>query len=962
MPLGPFNTAKHAKPGRHEILREDSTLREWDSSHAVTKASSPQGDTGGISGDESVEGTSSDKPVEERYTPAINREAKDRRTVEDADYEAVSRYPTEYESVILPRGRKQRPSAVLTDELRYETTEDARTSGRSVKRTENHELTPEKDDDLISRSRYRETFKVHPNEYELNDEEYQKPRPRKRRPPQHYESSEIRAPTYSITWSTEKYVERVASSTRSSTKRPEVSTRRRPDSKNTSIRRDRNKSAATESQRTSENAELKSLLKMQQIEGLSLSEILQRRNLTLNDLLKGKVDVINVLKSTDSNEDSTGFSSIKPKIFESNKVFETTERPRWEPDRPPDLNIFDSKRNEVFPLAMSNDGLSPRNGPSNETDENYQEKLDSAETEDVQRKSNDNEKLSVIVRLTEPIILPRLNSFADSVITVASTTKTLSSIEDDEIMEFSDFTMNKHFPSTTIYPIPSTTKNGLDTTKFNDTYEEDSGSTLSIEHILSATEQTPTFLPGTTEEPHGSDNKFNNVVAASARSNNSYVFESFEYQSDELREVIEEIDPDEEELPLGDQPYETFTKNPDRGDESSDDETLLSNHQIFSTSSKPYEVEISEIEPEARAEIFELFSSGSSAKRLERLLMSRNMSIGELIALRQRGSSRIHLAEVMRLRETLGSRSQKHNADNQAPGKPERGEKAVTTEDIFSTKTPTESSEDLSDIEIDATSAEATERSTTEQKNFTTKKHMEIGDERGESASTTEPSDGKHIRLLDLLTAFDSLPFSVRPEFDSTARPNHIEKITTRDPEARQVLEDQIVKTDSSSEDTTSFVEVGFVEQILSDDSTAAGNLEDTNASTNYSSDTIGEDRKISSKVRPSIIASGAILGVTIVVFLAIFIVCRIRQKQKYTYRNTFSRAVFQGPVMTARKLSNSSSSNTIMGNVVATSTAKRPERRETQEIEDDFEFKSDIENDSLDANDSWETIPDFMK
>lgn len=50
------------------------------------------------------------------------------------------------------------------------------------------------------------------------------------------------------------------------------------------------------------------------------------------------------------------------------------------------------------------------------------------------------------------------------------------------------------------------------------------------------------------------------------------------------------------------------------------------------------------------------------------------------------------------------------------------------------------------------------------------------------------------------------------------------------------------------------------------------------------------------------------------------------------------------------------------MVNVVATSTAKRPERNETQEPVAEMDCKSDIDNDSLDANDSWETIPDYMK
>ena len=934
VPLVPFNAAKQTNSARHDLPKN---YKHQDSSHAVTKPYTRDDDSSRASLQKFIDDTVENSSAPHR---PLDRVTNDRYRTEN-NYERA--YTTESES--FPRARKQRPATLLTDESRYETTENLKSSNIPIKLTQNFEdlSYDETSDTISSRIRYGDTFQEHPNEYELNDEEYQKPRPRRRRPPQSYDFPDDRAPSYSVTWSTEKYSATTPSIERASTKwskAPDLSSRRRIEHKLHPTRGNTYRSESMDNKKVSENSELKSLLKMQQIEGHSLSELLQRRNLTLSDLLRGKADIINVLKSSNKNdEDTTEVTSVKPKIFETNKIPTTTERWKWWPS----IKNFDAMRNEVIAVEKStNNVTTDKSSTSVPEDEGSLEKLDSAETEDGQRMSNDNEKLSAIVRLTKPLIRPRLNTFTEKSTVVTSTSTVVrervtkgivgvyqndesvankTKLEEDEIMEFSDFTMRKSIETTT--------------TKLDD-IDDETGSTLRIEHILGTTEQSVTFIPMSTVDSDSFDTKVNTVAMEESHVNDTDKFSSSdsEYQNDGPQESF--VNESSEELALGDQPYETTT---------TDEETLLKNHQIFSTSNKPYEVVVSEIEPEARAEIFELFSSGSSATRLKRLLEARNMSINELIALRQRGSSKLHLAEVLRSRETLGSRSQNYHANNQVASKLRTRDSEGRIEDSKQETT----TEDLSDIEIESTTSQVRENETTEGETNISY----VGLERTDSETKTERNFRKNVQLLELLSGFDSLPFSIRPELTESPVSTEVTKIPN-EPEDSRVTENSVQK---KLELPTGLVEIGVVEEIVKDDSIPVEDLKDTFVS----ADIPGEERKVLSKVRPSIIASGAILGVTLVVFMAIFIVCRIRQKQKYTYRNTFSRTVFQGPVMTARKLSNSSSLNTIMVNVVATSTTKRPERHEQQEIDIDFD-KSDIDNDSLDGNDSWDTIPDFMK
>ncbi|XP_024937014.1 uncharacterized protein LOC112493817 isoform X2 [Cephus cinctus] len=834
--------------------------------------------------------------------------------------------------------------------------------------------------------RYKEAFQNRPSEYDLMEDEYEKPRPRKRRPPQ---NSEFAEPKNS--YATIQSVGTASTDTRAPWNyREDSRTERKPNFSSRSP-------GVNPRDRTPENTELKTLLKMQQGGGLSLSEILQQRNLTLADLLKGNANAIDVLKSSSddfTNEDKLPIVKTKPDVSKNTG----RERPRWMPSK----RIL-SKSETRNPLTIAFPGTGVTYFPDRLPPTNGDLTLTGTTSKPYGR-------IPQIQRFTEKIISPTVESFTESpkqIVTIKADAKDLldefqretsktrsdddygltsTKIDEDEIMEFSDFTLKKPKTTATVrmditFHVPSTSLSPV--AKSGDTLR-DVGSTLSIEHILSSTEKTDTLERvagsdemiddevGTTEEVQRAvkemSKDFNDSINTVNHTNYTLDTLEVDYQSDAVHQVSQEdikdpkdnltyamrIDKDgshdqkkiEIEVP-SEESHADYNL-----DERDEDESFTDRHKNVTTNHRGYEDIISQVEPEARAEISELFSSGSSVKRLERLLKARNMSLEELIALRQRGSSQVHLAEAFRSREqrlkmqvpsilktlennqqdsvtkniTVSNRREKME-DPGAYGEKIRNKEKEEEEDIKNNSESTSLNPPPSTMHFDEHSLEVLE----------------------ENAQGTTEDNKLSAQLLDLISGFDSLPFSKNIQHDSEGS-SYFTSITdvklpvsnSDPPGPTEIVESEYVK-ESEKKSSIDTMKVDVPQDSEKDDEENS------------------EDRRTLSKVRPSIIASGAILGVTIVVFLGIFIVCRIRQKQKFTYRNTFSRAVFQAPMMTARKLSNTSSLNTIMVNVVATSTAKRAEKRE-QRDNDDFESRSDIENDSLDPNDSWETIPDFMK
>ncbi|XP_017758484.1 PREDICTED: uncharacterized protein LOC108549566 [Eufriesea mexicana] len=910
-----------------------------------------------------------------------------------------------YQSTEGRRGYREREEVFSRKRNRPWTGENTATMKEASNRKEEQNKDFKEDKETTS-TRYRELFPVRPNDYEheFNDEEYLKPRPRKRRPPQNYEFAlaenetslnEERTYSNSGPWS-------------------------------------RANTQGSPQQMASKNApflqnamELKSLLKMQQEEGLSLSEILQQRNLTLNDLLKGKADVINALKRQDVEETEDYVEEAAKMISNSFVKLSTTRKPQWT-FATESVKAKNSRKDEEFVfsivpknLALYKNHTGTRGSFSSRV--NDSKIYSGAENATIAKSSltgldPPQSKVTITTRMPLPVATNSMELVQadDAVVKSQSSDETRTeSLDEDEIMEFSDFTDYKKGRSG-VSPVWLIMKDGevsnpsIDSSK---SHFEDKGSTLSIEKILSPTERSKS-----TSNLSVSFKDKEHFLIDSINVNSSGIFEDEDQYSEK------DYSNSSEKEYQGDTPimYYDLEQSTQVSNESEEDDrnkeiikdiastldtvshiSTTNNHQtlamnlsvkknnnntsksdnINTTEKKSYDDIISEVEPEARAEIFELFASGSAGKRLERLLKSRNMSLEELIALRQRGSSKVHLAEASRIRaqksndgyqikdtnnfEIINSLPSKENLPTER--------RTIANHENYNKGIGNYLSQSPENFKNSDSLTNFVHPQESINKQLVPNLELKINNEGSELDTSTKmdsvmaDTKEKHrtVQIVDLLTTFGSLPFikDIQQDFVDQYNTEDKEKLLVQNSNLGMVFINNAAETIDIN-DTSNVVQSGFVKEIVKQEPSSI----DIQTIYSKTSNILDEDEnksekgKTLSKVKPSIIASGAILGVTLVVFLAIFIVCRIRQKQKYRYRNTFSRAVFQGPVMAVRKLSNSSSLSTVMVNVVATSTTKRPEKNETQESIGEMDSKSDIDNDSLDANDSWETIPDYMK
>lgn len=869
--------------------------------------------------------------------------------------------------------------------------------------------------DQETTSRYREAFQARPNEYahEFNDEEYLRPRPRKRRPPQNYEFALANAAT--------------------STERDKIPLKHPSEPSSQSSQTSANLPVTM--QPSDNNAlELKMLLKMQQEEGSSLSEILQRRNLTLSDLLQGKADVINALKSKIADSESEEYIEEMSRVMSNSlmKLAETATLSTTESMQTSTMKHESTTATSSTPdnsisetTSASNDVTSKSHDkiPSNNTS-----RIVKKELEDVERvtqsahdfswpKATTSAIVSTVITTTStssPVAVNSMEYFLNDDGNVESTsdqrgTVRLGTLDEDEIMEFSDFMDFKKAKSQAA-PILLSLPSGKVASQ--QTSSQDVVSTLSIEHILHPTDRIkPIKNSQDNRDNIAEDSK--KAVQTDARSalfdeismEDYSAFIEAEYQNDAPVDILKEDRKQNGETKYdsstnengtfvssiekqrianpADDPRRSYNKNHSTEYNQANRSAIEKIRALENrgANGRRYEEVVSEIEPEARAEIFELFASGSGGKRLERLLKSRNMSVEELIALRQRGSSKVHLTEVSQLQipepkhlqsiskisDAINTKivvplsANNSNNDFQHRNKDEKNsEKEADKKNQFKQDIVNYLHDSLFDRNMENTSLSRLLDLVERDKNIS--KEITLQKENQKSTSGTDEhieleNPRRAVEIVDLLTMFGSLPFAedVRRQF-GTEFSNEAEAKSPKDNDnaSAMFIDDEENREIVRSDNTSDEFHAGYVEEIVGEEPNIVRTI--------YSETTNGEENETLSRVKPSIIASSVILGVTIIVFLAIFVVCRIRQKQRYTYRNTFSRTVFQTPITTARKLSNSSSLSAVMVNIAATSTTRRPERTEMQETVDEFDSKSEMDNDSLDANDSWETIPDYAK
>ncbi|XP_029051449.2 uncharacterized protein LOC114880037 isoform X2 [Osmia bicornis bicornis] len=795
-------------------------------------------------------------------------------------------------------------------------------------------------------ARYREIFQGRSNDYEqeFNDEEYLKPRPRKRKPPENYEFALVQNETL-----------------------------------NEEGRK--SKSTAAGGHLLQNAMELKSLLKMQQAEGLSLSEILQQRNFSLNDLLNGKADVIDALKMKDTDE-SGDYGAEKATKIVSIPIAAPADKAQWPayPVREPAKTINIQKDDKLIVSIVDSTNrpsLRKQHLYSSNRAETYPTNLQDSTT----RKSIATTSEPSGKRTTTSMPLPLATNSMDLLqiavkLQNSDETKT-NAPDDDEIMEFSDFTDYKkgRNGASPVWLMIKDEKDPAESQGKNNHENKGSrgsGSTLSIEKILSPTEPSSKLINNFTLESNRQFVKMDETGDYDTASER-------EYQNDAPPPIYHHLGHNTEINTFVHEEYETTTgieflysssETPLNDSEIKENHATITRQDLNREEKKTDDHVASELEPEARAEIFELFASGSAGKRLERLLKSRNMSVEELIALRQRGSSKVHLAEVSRIKvQKLISDQDKSNVKTAPTFGPSTTDRQLITNRqqtydqtinnhlATSLQNITNCNYSTPNVPMDIIRPK---KSKTEEESFSNLRSVSDHDswlpnsykDRAEKEDVEEQQHHRTAEIIDLLTTFASMPFvkDIQRDF--------VREYAEKD-EMKLPIENNSENIVFQNNHTV--IQSGYVKEIIQEKPDSIGIR--TNFDETDTKQTINEKRKTLSNVKPSIIASGAILGLTIVVFLAIFIVCRIRQKQKYRYRNTFSRAVFQAPVLTARKLSNSSSLSTVMVNVVATSTTKRPEKNQTdQPVAEMMDSKSDIDNDSLDANDSWETIPDYMK
>ncbi|XP_048515359.1 uncharacterized protein LOC110117018 isoform X2 [Athalia rosae] len=803
------------------------------------------------------------------------------------------------------------------------------------------------------------TLQNYQNEYEMFENENDNPRPRKRRPPDNNE--------FPGSWNNDSPIDKRVSQNQAGypTTRP------------------KNESKAQE------NVELKTFLKMQG-DNLSLSEILQEKNLTLADILKGKPNVISILKLDNDKKPETQEKAFSnhPEIIiveksdeEKSTIYQETKSTKldFETTVEPVTNM-ESKQSEKDSVDetryVQDEEIDASEKQATDTiNPSVDEKKESEDSKDEFLMPLENRESLLVEATTVGNDSAKNSTKNEEVATESGERFSPESNDDDEIMEFSDYPLKM---TKFVAPVFETTRlnakpkyvppllGAIETEKITD--DDDFNGTQKINNEIRSRNVSLWGVKNETNEM--GELKTSDINSTEIKGLDKYTFQDDGSEEDEGHEGTEKIvsnDLQNTEAVIPDQKNSTL------------------NHKL-------HEVVIPKVDPQSRAEILELFSSGSSAERLERLLASRNMSIEELIALRQRGSSQVHFAEAFKGKEHAAStsiqlRKAKTNHQklekiqtienqklNQTSGSKEKikvPEKKETSSSIKNVESSANVPNKTVDAQKDKFDKDAEYLATDLFNLFSLHKNPMKNSSSSDSSPMNPivksqevmPNIGTRPQVdLEEATKNSTKPLNPLPAVNNIQRDSDgfsyftsIEavKLPVSNEEMERVSS-LLEETKNSSTDPSTSAEVGIVEEIMDDDLKSMTKMYERN-------DYEYPEKKTVSKVKPSIIASGGILGVTIVVFLSIFIACRIQQKKKFAYRNSFTKAVFHNPVMTARKLSNTSSVNTIMVDVVATSTTKRPQKHDSYDS-NDFEEKSDIDNDSLDANDSWETIPDFMK
>lgn len=303
-----------------------------------------------------------------------------------------------------------------------------------------------------------------------------------------------------------------------------------------------------------------------------------------------------------------------------------------------------------------------------------------------------------------------------------------------------------------------------------------------------------------------------------------------------------------------------------------------------------------------RTDILELLEDRRNGARLAKVLAQRNMSLSELIEHRERGSSQLHLAEI------FNNKSQNTNAEPvPSPAAPmptfqtldvvtafenfpsfDLGNvKSVQPDDI---KTDSEgSSYFTSIIQIKPTDDTATKEGRALIPKF-----------RLDSATIKSSSD--------FYQSWESNSLDVEPSSTTTTTRRSIAsfpRITTASPLSTHPAPHLV---DSIDMDTNNVYK--GVEQIETNSGRTQDIIDLELSGHGYKRQPIGVDKQqLPVGVRSAIIASGSIVGVSLLIFAVIFATCRWRQRRKKTFRyaENFQAVRSRLPILTARESARSS-------------------------------------------------------
>lgn len=299
-----------------------------------------------------------------------------------------------------------------------------------------------------------------------------------------------------------------------------------------------------------------------------------------------------------------------------------------------------------------------------------------------------------------------------------------------------------------------------------------------------------------------------------------------------------------------------------------------------------------------RTDILELLEDRRSGARLQKVLAQRNMTLNELIEHRQRGSSQLHLAEI------FNNKTQPTEATINEIAAPVSSEKLdiVTAFDNF----PTFNLGNVKSVKPDEIKTDSEGSSY-----FTSIINIKPTDEVFKEGRALKPM----VKPLDPATekSYKSTDF-YKPWSYGSQENNLIDMETSSSSTQKAVILSSRLSpvstidsddTDDADDDIDEENVYRGVEQIVGNEVAQTHDIIDLELSGHgykrNSAVTVESAHNIPVGVRSAIIASSSIVGISLLIFIVIFVTCRWRQRRKKTfnYSENFQAVRSRLPILT---------------------------------------------------------------